>query len=175
MNGTFLERVQILAMNGTATWACVTILITLMIILGILIMSLQVVYPSSSLQCRIECLADVLAMVAGSDALISMIQERGVEGFTKSGRMTRLGWFEDRRGHIRWGVELVDAEGVKWVDKPDEASLNVIGDVESLGRSGEVVDSNNSLPRGEPRPFSPQHADEEQETEPMLGRQSHST
>ncbi|USP81319.1 hypothetical protein yc1106_08593 [Curvularia clavata] len=170
VNRTFTQRIEILAMNETATWISVTILILLIIILVVFIVSLQVVHPSSSLQCRIECLADILAMVAGSHGLISLIQEHGVEDFANSGRMTRLGWFKDQRGHIRWGVELVDAEGVEWIDGPEEVKLNVVNDNESLGRSGEIVDSNNPLLGGEPRLFSPQHAAQEQETEPMLGR-----
>jgi hypothetical protein len=32
-----------------------------------------------------------------------------------------LGWFRDRRGIVRWGIEIVDAEGVEWTDGPEES------------------------------------------------------
>jgi Fe2+ transport system protein B len=141
VNGTFTQRIDVLTMNETATWISLAILILLMVILVVLIVGLQVVYPSSCMQHHVECLADVLTMVAGSDALISLIEEQGVENFAKSGRMTRLAWFKDRRGDVRWGVELVDAEGVEWIDGPGEVESDGDEVEESLLWSGQVVDA----------------------------------
>lgn len=73
------------------------------------------------MQRHVECLADVLLMVAGSDGLLQLVHERGVEGLKKSDVITRLGWFRDRRGIVRWGIEIVDAEGVEWIDGPEES------------------------------------------------------
>ena len=84
----------------------------------ILIVSLQVIYPSTSMQRHVECLADVLAMVAGSDELIRIVKDFGVESMEKNGINTRLGWFRDKRGDVRWGAEVVDAD-VEWVDGPE--------------------------------------------------------
>lgn len=97
-------------MNKVATWLSLTILFLLMIILITLIVALQVVYPSTSMLRHVECLADVLAMVAGSDELVRLVNEVGVEGMEKAGIKTRLGWFRDTRGVVRWGVEIVDGD-----------------------------------------------------------------
>jgi hypothetical protein len=119
VNGTYTTRIEILAMNETATWISLVIIFLLILILSILIVSLQVVYPSSCMQRHVECLADVLVMIAGSDELMKVVRERGVEGFEKSEVKTRLGWFRDRRGVVRWGVEVVGRD-VEWVDGPDK-------------------------------------------------------
>ncbi|KAI4944894.1 hypothetical protein J4E91_008238 [Alternaria rosae] len=161
VNGTFTKRVEVLAMNETATWLSLIILILLIVILILLIVSLQIVYPSSCMQHRVECLADVLAMVAGSEGLISLIEEQGVDGFAKSGRLTKLGWFKDASGHVRWGVELVDAEGVEWVDGPEEVAP-AGHDEESSIQSGEVVDANSALLESEQRSFSSRRSVQEQ-------------
>ena len=168
VNGTFTKRVEVLAMNETATWLSLTILILLIVILVILVVSLQIVYPSSCMQHRVECLADVLAMVAGSEGLIGFIEEQGVEGFAKSGRLTKLGWFRDARGDVRWGVELVDAEGVEWVDGPEEVA-SAGHDEESSIQSEEVADANSALLESERRSPSLRHSVQEQQTEPMMG------
>jgi hypothetical protein len=55
-------------------------------------------------------------MVAGSDNLVSLVHKRGVEGIKKSGVEIRLGWFTDKRGIDRWGIELASA---KWLDEQD--------------------------------------------------------
>jgi hypothetical protein len=70
-------------MNETATWFSLGIIFFL--ILSILILSLQVVYPSSCMQRHVECLADVLVMVAGSEELVRMVHERGVRVSEKWG------------------------------------------------------------------------------------------
>jgi hypothetical protein len=91
VNGTLSERIEILVMNETATWLSLTIIFLLIVILIILIVSLQIVYPSTSMQRHVECLADVLLMVAGSDGLLRLVHERGVEGLKKSDVITRVG------------------------------------------------------------------------------------
>lgn len=118
VNGTLTTRVEVLVMNETATWLSLSIIFLLIVILVVLIVSLQVVYPSSCMQHHIECLADVLVLVAGSDELLRLVHGRGVEGLEKSGLRTRLGWFRDKRGVTRWGLEVEDAEGIKWVERP---------------------------------------------------------
>ncbi|KZM27144.1 uncharacterized protein EKO05_0004684 [Ascochyta rabiei] len=116
-DGIVTERIEVLSMNKVATWLSLVILFLLMIILVILIVTLQVVYPRTSMLRRVECLADVLAMVAGSDELNKLIGEVGVEGMEKVGIKTRLGWFRDKRGTVRWGVEIVGGN-VQWLDGP---------------------------------------------------------
>jgi hypothetical protein len=118
-DGIITERIEVLSMNKVATWLSLTILFLLMIVLVILIVALQVVYPRTSMLRHVECLADVLAMVAGSDELVRWVNEVGVEGMERVGIKTRLGWFRDKRGVVRWGVKIVDGN-VEWVDGPDE-------------------------------------------------------
>ena len=119
------------------------------------------------MQHRVECLADALAMVAGSEGLIGLIEEQGVDGFAKSGRLTKLDWFRDARGDVRWGVELVDAEGVEWVDGPEVASAG--HDEESSIQCEEVVDASSALLESGRRSPSLRHSVQEQQTEPMVG------
>ncbi|KAF2146972.1 uncharacterized protein K452DRAFT_337305 [Aplosporella prunicola CBS 121167] len=60
----------------------------------------------------IECVADVLILVAGSDKLLQMIRERGVSGLKDDDRglMAGLDWFKGSDGQMRWGVEIVEPE-----------------------------------------------------------------
>jgi hypothetical protein len=106
-------------MNETATWLSLAVIFALIVILVVVIVALQTVHPSDSMQFHVECLADVLLMVAGSDEVVTMVHERGVEGMKKSGVVTRLGWFRDKTGVVRWGIEAVGGE-VEWVDGPED-------------------------------------------------------
>lgn len=118
-DGIITERIEILSMNKVATWLSLTILFLLIIILVILIVSLQVVYPSTCMLRHVECLADDLAMVAGSDELVRLVKDVGVEGMEKDGNVIKLGWFRDKRGNVRWGAEVVHPD-VEWVDGPED-------------------------------------------------------
>ncbi|KAF2026691.1 hypothetical protein EK21DRAFT_103043 [Setomelanomma holmii] len=118
-NDTISERVEALTMNETATWLSLAIIFILVVILITVIVAMHTVCPSTLIQHQIECLADVLVMVPGSDELLSMVHEKGVEGMETSGVKTRLGWFRDRRGLVRWGIKVIGGD-VEWVDGPDE-------------------------------------------------------
>ncbi|CAO2655525.1 Nn.00g043280.m01.CDS01 [Neocucurbitaria sp. VM-36] len=109
-------RMKVLSMNETATWLSLAIIFLLVIILVVLMVSLEHVYPRSSMQRSIECLADILLMVAGSDNFVSLVHGNGFENLKKSTVKTRLGWFKDKMGFVRWGIEVEDA--VEWVDDP---------------------------------------------------------
>jgi hypothetical protein len=118
-NNIVTERIEVLNMNKEATWLSMTILFLLMIILVILLIVFQVVYPPTSMLRHMECLADVLAMVAGSDELVRLVDEIGVKGMQKAGIKARLGWFRDKRGTVRWCIDVVDGN-MEWVDGPEE-------------------------------------------------------
>jgi hypothetical protein len=124
-DGEVSERIEVLTMNAVATWLSLGIVFLLMGILCVLIVVLQVVYPREAMQRRVECLGDVLGMVAGSDGLVGLVREGKIVG---EGPKMRLGWFRDRRGTVRWGVEAVGE--VEWVDGPEE-------EVDQEGRAGE--------------------------------------
>jgi hypothetical protein len=64
------------------------------------------------MRCDVECLAVVLLLLAGSDHLASFVQEPGFAKIRCSDQESRMSWFRDKRGIVRWGVELVEA--VEW-------------------------------------------------------------
>jgi hypothetical protein len=105
INGTVAQRIQVLKMNETATWLSLAIIFVLIAILAVVIVALHIVYPKTCMEHPVECLADTLMMVAGSDEFVDLVHEGGIE---KSGVRTRLGWFKDKRGEDRWGIEVVD-------------------------------------------------------------------
>ena len=105
-------------MVESATWICLSILFILIIILAILMISLRLFYPPTKLHQNVECLADVLAMIAGSDELLDLVGRQSITDLKRTNDIeTSLGWFTDRRGTIRWGVEVVGALGVVWGDR----------------------------------------------------------
>ena len=102
-------------MVESATWICLSILFILIIILAILMISLRLFYPPTKLHQNVECLADVLAMIAGSDELLDLVGRQSITDLKRTNDIeTSLGWFTDRRGTVRWGVEVVGALGVVW-------------------------------------------------------------
>jgi hypothetical protein len=131
--GEVSQRIEVLTMNAVATWLSLGIVLLLMGILCILIVALQVVYPRKAMQRKVECLGDVLGMVAGSDGLVGLVREGEIVG---EGPKIRLGWFRDRRGTVRWGVEAVGE--VEWVDGPEEEV------VDEEDRAGEQREADNT-------------------------------
>jgi hypothetical protein len=103
-DGTVVQRMRVLKMNETATWLSLAIIFLLTAIIAVVIVTLQIAYPISSMQHPVECLADTLMIVASSDEFVDLVHERD---FEKSNVQTRLGWFRDRRGVDRWGIEVV--------------------------------------------------------------------
>ena len=73
-----------------------------------------------------DTLGSVLAWIAGSDNLLQLVREKPIEELKKEKNVwTRLGWFRDSKGVVRWGIEAGGGEGmrvVEWVDPPDEES-----------------------------------------------------
>jgi hypothetical protein len=129
--GEVSQRIEVLTMNAVATWLSLGIVFLLMAILCVLIVVLQVVYPRDAMQRKVECLGDVLGMVAGSDGLVGLVREGEIVG---EGPKMRLGWFRDRRGKVRWGVEAVGE--VEWVDGPEE-------EIDQEGGAGEQREADN--------------------------------
>ncbi|OAL53707.1 hypothetical protein IQ07DRAFT_317344 [Pyrenochaeta sp. DS3sAY3a] len=144
---TVSTRTKSLGMSKTATWLSLAIIFLLIIILIVLMISLEIVYPKTSMQRNIDCIADVLLMVAGSDDLVTFIHENDERVLKKSTAKTRLGWFRDKRGVVRWGVEFEDE--VEWVDNPGNEFTGHLAQtvIQSLkkGHGSEVTDSGESL------------------------------
>ncbi|KAL0257629.1 hypothetical protein SLS55_006792 [Diplodia seriata] len=102
-------RVELLKMNVAAVWLSTSILVWL-IATTIIVAALQRRYLKN-LDRNIECIGDVLVLVAGSDKLLDLAQKMEPKDLKyQKQTQTRLGWFEDSRGTRRWGIEVVDEE-----------------------------------------------------------------
>lgn len=71
-----------------------------------------------------ECIADVLVLIAGSNRLLALVREKGMDAIMKEDKIhTRLGWFEDSEGKKRWGIEVAEAFEDEEGEVPDSRSL----------------------------------------------------
>jgi hypothetical protein len=62
----------------------------------------------------VECIADTLVLIAGSERLLAVIREKSVDTILKEDKiLTRLGWFRDADGTMPWRVELVEEDQVQ--------------------------------------------------------------
>lgn len=118
------QRVELLQMNAVAVWLSIGILIWL-VITTVVVAVLQKHYFSSLVR-NVECLGDVLVLIAGSPNFLQVVRE------IEAGRLsaedyatlkTHLGWFMDEDGELRWGIEMDESYGegpnVNWVSKPN--------------------------------------------------------
>ncbi|KAG9191876.1 hypothetical protein G6011_10610 [Alternaria panax] len=111
------RRIQVLHMNPIATYLSVAIIIWLVGTTAV-VSCLQRKYTSSMIR-DVQLIANVLVLVAGSDRLFRLVEERGVELKKANDVKTMLGWFKDRNGEERWGIEVVGgSDAVEWVDAP---------------------------------------------------------
>jgi hypothetical protein len=111
------NRIQVLHLNSVATYLTVAILIWL-IGTTVVMACLQRKCTGSMIR-DVHLIADVLVLVAGSNNLLNLVHQRGVELKKADDVKTMLGWFKDRSGEIRWGVEVVGGrDAVEWVDAP---------------------------------------------------------
>jgi hypothetical protein len=105
-------QVEVLQMNLVAFWIATSILIWLIITI-ILLGSVQRKYYGGMMR-NIECVADVLVLIAGSERLLEVIREKGFDTIVKEDKMlTRMGWFRDADGTMRWRIDLVEEKQVK--------------------------------------------------------------
>jgi hypothetical protein len=107
VTATLYTQTEVLQMNVVAFWVSVGIMIWL--IVAILIFAAMQRRYLGGMQRNIECVADVLVIVAGSERLLQVIQEKGVDKIVEDDViLTRLGWFRDPDGTMRWRIELVE-------------------------------------------------------------------
>jgi hypothetical protein len=53
-------------------------------------------------------------LVAGSERLLALVRERGVEELMKDDSIkTSLGWFSCEDGRMRWGIEVTNESDTK--------------------------------------------------------------
>jgi hypothetical protein len=87
--------------KGILIWVIITIII---------LASVQRKYYGGMMR-NMECIADVLVLIAGSERLLAIIREKGVDTILKEDKiLTRLGWFRDADGTMRWRIELAEKE-----------------------------------------------------------------
>jgi hypothetical protein len=116
------ETVDVLRMSLKATCLTISTLLWL-IITTIFVIIMQ--YRHAHLMIRkVECIADVLVLIVGSDNFLKLVDERGIDLVKDDTVFTRLGWFRKIDGEVRYGIEVVGGENaVEWVEPPDDCSL----------------------------------------------------
>ncbi|KAI1206168.1 uncharacterized protein F4807DRAFT_453588 [Annulohypoxylon truncatum] len=108
-----VERpVELLKMSKPAAWICMLILAYLIVATVILAVASRR-YTRLLLR-KIESIADVVVLMAGSEKLLREAREKGMaqlkaDGVTKA----RLGWFTGADGAQRWGIEIVGSDDEK--------------------------------------------------------------
>jgi hypothetical protein len=108
---TISTRVKVLRINPVAFWIAASIMIWLIITI-IILASVQRKYYGGMMR-NVECIADMLVLIPGSERLLAVIREKSVDAILKEDKiLTRLGWFRDADGTMRWRLELVEEEQV---------------------------------------------------------------
>jgi hypothetical protein len=123
VNGTISTRIETLHINSTACWLSVAMLAWLFFT-SLVIIGNQRSYLKPLIR-NIDCIADILVIVAGSEGLLKLLRERGSGSMKGEQISTRLGWFRASDGKTRWGVEVIEDVGqgvVQWVDGPDDVN-----------------------------------------------------
>lgn len=109
---TLSRQVEVLKMNMIAFRVATSILVWLITTI-IIFTSVQRKYYGDMMR-NIECIADILVLIAGSDRLLATIKEQGIDTILKEDTiLTRLGWFRDTDGMMRWRIEVVDSAQVR--------------------------------------------------------------
>jgi hypothetical protein len=117
VNVSMSHRIRVLHTNVTATYLSTAILIWL-IFTTLVVICLQRRY-TSLMNRDVQLIGDMLILIAGSDNFLELVAENGVELKKNRDIKTMLGWFKDRDGQVRWGVEVVGGRNaVDWVDAP---------------------------------------------------------
>jgi hypothetical protein len=109
---TLSTPVEVLRMNPVAFWLAASILVWL-IITTIILASVQRKYYGGMMR-NVECIADMLVLIAGSERLLAVVREKGFDNILREDNiLTRLGWFRDEDGTMRWRIELVEDKQVR--------------------------------------------------------------
>lgn len=113
------EDADVLHMSERATWISVAILVWLTVT-TIFVMGMQIKHRHLMLR-NVECIADVLVLIAGSDNFLKLVEERGAALENDKSTFTQLGWFRKSNGEVRYGIEVVGGENaVEWIDAPKD-------------------------------------------------------
>jgi hypothetical protein len=113
------ERIQTLVMVPAATWLSVAIIFILMCILIFLTRTLKTLYPRTVMERNVECLADLLLLIENSEEFLGYAEKYNVHELKHSTLLTKLGWFVDSSGVAKWGIEVVDGNVIRWIERPE--------------------------------------------------------
>lgn len=103
------RQVEMLQTSPIAVWLSVSILAWL-ITTALVIAVVQRTQLKRLLR-DVECIADVLLLVAGSENLLQLVREKGPFGLVDEGSFVAgLGWFQTRGGDMKWGIEIWEKE-----------------------------------------------------------------
>ncbi|OTA88589.1 hypothetical protein M434DRAFT_14935 [Hypoxylon sp. CO27-5] len=104
--------VELLQMSNIAAWICMIILAYL--IVASVILAIASRRHTKMLLRKIDSIADVAVLMAGSEMLLNLAREKSMKEL-KNDHVTkaRLGWFTGVGGTQRWGIELVADEAKK--------------------------------------------------------------
>ncbi|KAK5095423.1 hypothetical protein LTR70_003587 [Exophiala xenobiotica] len=113
--------IEILRMSPLAVGLCLGILIWL-VVTCLLVLILKKRYFSPLLR-KVESVADIAVLVAGSERLLRFAEEKGPIALQADKTFkTRLGWFRTSAGEVRWGIELVEP-GVQFLTEAEAHRL----------------------------------------------------
>jgi len=137
-----IERpIEILRMSPLAFALCLGILMWL-ILTTILILILKKRYFSPLME-KVETIADIAILVAGSERLLRFAAEKGPVALQADKSFkARLGWFRTSTGEVRWGIELIEP-GVGFLTEAEAHQLlsSQSGEQSQPARLLEVQDS----------------------------------
>ncbi|KAI1126904.1 hypothetical protein F5Y10DRAFT_202426 [Nemania abortiva] len=130
VNGTatmhISRPVELLKISKPAAWICLSILAYLVLV-GMALTIASRRYPAVLLR-RINSIADVAVLMAGSHRLLQLAREKVAKNFRLDpNTRVRLGWFNDRNGTTRWGIEVVGDGPEDGGARKDNNSLGGIG------------------------------------------------
>ena len=90
---------------------------------------------------NVECIADMLVLMAGSERLLNLIKEKGVEKLIKEDKVKpRFRWVQDSSGVMRWRIELVEDTEVEM----QRISLRTLHNPSPEGEDGDVASGTHS-------------------------------
>lgn len=144
-----ITPIELLRVDLTAVWHSSGILVWLLVS-AVIVAGMQRRYFKGMVR-NVECMADVLVLVAGLERLLRVLREKGVDELKRGDEKysARLGWFIDSNGRMRWGVEIAEPNGestsgnveeVTWVSDPRRKKRKV-EDLEATMRSEEELPS----------------------------------
>ena len=104
-----IQPVEVLRMSRVA--AAIALAVLLWLLMSTSALAWRSKAYKARLRWRVETIADVLLMVAGSENLLAMLQDKGLGNMKADLNATAmLRDFTTKDGNVRWGIELTNGE-----------------------------------------------------------------